>query len=39
MGNLDTKQIGDQITVQPDSEIIFLWNITFMDHYFTTALN
>ena len=39
-GNLDSKQTGDQITVgQPDTEIVFLWNITFMDHYFTTGLN
>ena len=40
MGNLDTKETGDQITVvQPDTEIVYLWNITYMEDYFTTALN
>jgi len=32
-GNLDSKQTGGQITVQPDTEIALLWTITSLNQF------
>ena len=32
-GNLDSKQTGVQITVQPDTERILLWTITSLNQF------